>query len=224
MQRSKIQKTISYQQLSIKELISIDIDQVPDYLRQTNHSFDKCIYSMRPNLPKTCLEPFKQVAILMHKTLLIDKLKRLWTLYRKSGMGQLKIPEQLQQCHLQIWSKHIRARVKHIHDESSIEINNDDDYNTQCQLFADECLKKLSDKFYECHHYLQLDTVHLFDYTFNMEQTIQKFIQRNFLSQSLQYDCQIETVEYHYIDTLIKRQYANEHPTDKQVIRVIKWE
>lgn len=220
LHKSNNQKLIYYEQLTIQELIGTDIDQVPDYLCEANDSFEKLIYSMRSNLPKKHLEQFRYVAILMHKIFLLEKLINLWTLYQKCGLGQLKISIQYQPSNLQIWLENIFARLKHIHGSLN-RINMNGSQHTECQLFVDECLKKLSDKFSDYHYQLQMNTVRLEDFTFSMEHTIEKFIQYHFKYQSLQYDCLIETVQYQYIDALLKQHYANEHPSERHVTMTI---
>ncbi|CAF5053288.1 unnamed protein product, partial [Rotaria socialis] len=69
----------------------------------------------------------------------------------------------------------------------------------------------------EYRHQLRFQTCHVTDYSLAMEFTIEKFIQHEFMSQHLEYDCQITLVLYHFIDEILKCHFSNENPNIKQV-------
>lgn len=201
----------SYIELNLQELIGIDIDQVPDCLCRNSHSFEKLIAHIRPKTNKNDVEQLRHIVILMYRLLLLEKLQCLWRTYRKSGLGELlDVPQHIQQAGMKIWPNEIRTRIKNFQIDLSFADNH-------CQLFVDHCLKELDNKNRDYSQQLRYQTTHLLDYTSSMEETFQNFVQQGFFSQSLDYDCQIELVQYHYIDAVLKQQYLNENPNENQV-------
>lgn len=203
--------------LTLLELIGIDVDQVPPYLCQIDGCFDKLMHFMQPNISKQDLEEFRYVATVMHKILLVEKLTNLCKWYRKSSFVPLDIAKRFQQLQPNIRSNYICAHVRHIH-EPFIRINVGESEN-RCQAFIDKCLEKLSEKSKEYYDQLQSHTFRLTDHAYDVKQTIQKFIKQQFKSQSLEYDCNIESVQYQYIGAILQQQFADELPNERHVKR-----
>ncbi|CAF4652768.1 unnamed protein product, partial [Rotaria sp. Silwood1] len=201
--------TVSYSELNLRQLIGFDIDKVPQYLNHTNDSFQKIIHSIRPTMTVNRLEELRHIAILMYKLFLLEKLELLWTMYRRSGTGNLELSTPIEQMNRNIWPKEVRTRIELIHNKH---ISNNNLYLT----FVEQCLGKLYEKNEECQRQLRYRTGHLVDYTWAMEETIKKFVQQGFMYQSVEYACQIALVQYNYREAMAKQQFLHENPNQNQ--------
>ncbi|CAF3411399.1 unnamed protein product [Rotaria socialis] len=208
---SKQRKIIPYTELDLQQLIGVNINQVPPYLCSSNESFKETIHDIRPKISQNHLEELRHVAILMYKMLLLEKLQTLWITYRKSGMSELQQPPSTKHVGLKIWPFEIRSRIKYIENAN---INDDE----KCHLFVDHCQKKLNDQNEIYRNQLRYRTSHIMDYTSAMELTIENLVQQRFGYQSIEYDCQISLVQYHYTDAVLKRQYLIENPNENQIL------
>ncbi|CAF1623635.1 unnamed protein product [Rotaria sp. Silwood1] len=206
--------TVSYSELNLRQLIGLDIDKVPQYLNHTNDSFHKIIHSIRPTMTVNRLEELRHIAILMYKLFLLEKLELLWTMYRRSGTGNLELSTPIEQMNRNIWPKEVRTRIELIHNKY---ISNNDLYLT----FVEHCLGKLYEKNEECQRQLRYRTGHLVDYTWAMEETIKKFVQQGFMYQSVEYACQIALVQYNYREAMAKQQFLHENPNQNQVSYIV---
>ncbi|CAF4782263.1 unnamed protein product [Rotaria sp. Silwood1] len=206
--------TVSYSELNLRQLIGFDIDKVPQYLNHTNDSFQKIIHSIRPTMTVNRLEELRHIAILMYKLFLLEKLELLWTMYRRSGTGNLELSTPIEQMNRNIWPKEVRTRIELIHNKH---ISNNNLYLT----FVEQCLGKLYEKNEECQRQLRYRTGHLVDYTWAMEETIKKFVQQGFMYQSVEYACQIALVQYNYREAMAKRQFLHENPNQNQVSYIV---
>jgi hypothetical protein len=207
---SKSRKIISYTELNLKQLIGIDINQVPTYLSTSNETFKHKIHAIRPKINQNHLEELRHVAILMYRMLFVEKLQSLWTMYRKSGNGELQQPRSTKEISMKIWPCAIRSRINTI-------VNVNMSVDEKCQLFVDHCRTKLNDQYEVYRNQLRYRTTHIIDYTSAMELTIQNLVQQGFMYQRIEYDCEIALVQYHYIDGILKRQYLTENPNEYQV-------
>ncbi|CAF4336398.1 unnamed protein product [Rotaria magnacalcarata] len=207
---SKQRKIIPYIELDLKQLIGVNINQVPSYLCSSNESFKETIHDIRPKIGQNHLEELRHVAILMYKMLLIEKLQILWITYRKSGMGELQQSRSTKDVGLKIWPFEICSRIKHVENAN---ITDDE----KCHLFVDHCQKKLNDQNEIYRNQLRYRTSHIVDYTSPMELTIENFVKQGFMYQRIEYDCQIALVQYHYTDAVLKRQYLIENPNENQI-------
>ena len=207
---SKQSKIIPHTELNLEQLIGVNINQVPPYLCCSNESFKEAIYSIRPKVSLHHLEELRHVAILMYKILLLEKLQNLWTIYRRSGMGELSQPRSAKEVALKIWPFEIRSRIKHVENAN---ITDDE----KCHLFVDHCQTKLSDQNQLYRNQLRYRTSHIMDYTSAMELTVENFVKQRFMYQRIEYDCRIALVQYHYTDAVLKCQYLIENPNENQV-------
>ncbi|CAF4845295.1 unnamed protein product [Rotaria socialis] len=207
---SKQRKIIPYTELDLQQLIGVNIHQVPPYLCSSNESFKETIHDIRPKISQNHLEELRHVAILMYKMLLIEKLQTLWITYRKSGMGEFQQTRSTNEVSLKIWPFEICSRIKYIENANT-------SADEKCQLFVDHCQKKLNDQNEIYRNQLRYRTSHIMDYTSAMELTIENFVKQRFRYQSIEYDCQISLVQYHYTDAVLKRQYLIEHPNENQI-------
>jgi hypothetical protein len=66
-------------------------------------------------------------------------------------------------------------------------------------------------------HELRLNTCSLSDYTPEIEQIIEKFVEHGLIYLRLEIDCQITLNQYYYIDEILQRQYLTQNPTDIEV-------
>ncbi|CAF1164057.1 unnamed protein product [Rotaria sordida] len=168
------------------------------------------IHSIRPTITSNHLEELRSIAILMYKIFLLEKLYSLWTIYRKLGKGELELLQRTKPLTMNIWPFEVHLRLKHIQQTN---IYDGDTY----RMFVDHCLKKLNEKIEECRSQLRYRTSHMIDDTLNIKETIEKFVQQGFMYRCLEYDCQIELIQYYYTDRILKRQYLSENTNEKQI-------
>lgn len=210
LKNNNMNQILCYQKLDFHQLIGIHIEEIPHYLRADSESFQKFILSFLSKTIEKHSEDLRQIAIVMHKILLLEKVDNLWLIYRKSGMGIIKLPKHFMHLRRKIWPFNVRVLVQQILNTA------DPDHNTY-QLFVDYCLERLQNKSEACFNELNNRINSLANSIPNMESIIETFVRRHFIDESLEYDCQIALVQYHYIDELIKYYYLASNPDEKQV-------
>ncbi|CAF2087086.1 unnamed protein product [Rotaria magnacalcarata] len=207
--RKKVTKTFRYTEVDLHELIGIDIDKIPHYLSNDNKLLEDKMRAIQPTMNEKHLEELRQIAILMYKISLLERITSLWTMFRRVGMGTLALPSDIKQLNIKIWPFAVHTRIRHVENTHAYD-------DETCQMFIDHCLQKLNEKNDEYRHQLRFRTCHVTDYSVAMEFTIEKFIQHEFMSQHIEYHCQITLVLYHFIDEILKRHFSNENPNIKQ--------
>jgi len=86
------------------------MDSIPDYLSKTNVSFEKKIQSIVPatiNVIK-----LKKIARLLYKILLLELVKSLWIVYRKSITGDLPFNLSINALNKKVCPKEIQSAIK----------------------------------------------------------------------------------------------------------------
>jgi hypothetical protein len=200
---------------NVSKLIKIDLlDEIPNYLSKTNQSFQTKIYSIQPTTNN--VEKLRSIAILMHQIICTDMIHSLWEIYRKSGIGELDITLTVDELDKKIWPKQILSFIEQykLKDTTTTTTINDDHI---CLRLVNDYLRKLKEKHEAYRQELRLQTSCLSDYTANMEECIQKFIEEELSCLRIEIDCQIALVKYSYMDRILQQQYLMQKPTDIQV-------
>lgn len=214
-------RSILYTELSLTQLLGINIEEVPFYLLSTSESFRKLMQSIESSLDtKDHIEEIRQIGIVMFQIFLLEKLYSLWITYRRSGFGILILPGHIKRLRKKIWPLQVRSRIQHLKTMANFHSNNNDaDHEDHsCRILVDHCLKKLDEKSEEYHGILEDRIKHLTESSASsIVCIIETFVRQRFMNQRLKYDCEIELVQYEYIDELLKYYYLNENPNEKQV-------
>ena len=201
----------------LSKILRIDFNDIPYYLSKQNQSFQTKIYSILPETKN--LEKFRCIAISMYKIFAIEIFDKLWKIYQQLTMGQLQIPslpiQITNEIHPKICPKEILSLVKQ-HYGNQYPKTKEEEENLCLKLIHD-CLCLLHEKSEEYRRELRSYACPLSDYTPEMEQTIENFVQQGLIYLRSEIDCQIALFQYYYIDEILKRQYLSQHPNDPQV-------
>ena len=144
-------------------------------------------------------------------------IRSLWEVYRKSGVGELETHLTTNVIDRRIWPKEILSFVKDEKVGETTVRNKEDDV---CLNFVNDYIRQLNDQSDEYRRELRLKTSAVSDYTPNLEDTIENFVQQGLVCLRLEIDCQIAMIHHHYIDELLQRQCLVQNPTDRQVTYV----
>ncbi|CAF4683046.1 unnamed protein product, partial [Rotaria sp. Silwood2] len=94
------------------EITEDQVENIPYYLTKESKSFQQ----ITTDLSSTeLIEELRQVAILIHELLMIDFHKSLWTIYLKSGTGQLQLNQMDHHHHPiqpHLWPLEVQKRMR----------------------------------------------------------------------------------------------------------------
>ena len=201
----------------ISKILRIDFNDIPYYLSTANESFQTKVYSV---LPKTQnLKKIRSIAILMYKILVIEIFVQLWKVYQQLNIGQLQIIalpiQMINGICPKICPKEILSLVKEQYKNEYPKTKEEEE--KLCFKLINDCLCLLHDKSEEYRHELRSYGCSLSDYTPEIEQTIENFVQQGLIYLRSEIDCQIALFQYYYVDEILQRQYLSQNPTDPQV-------
>ena len=173
-------------------------------------------------LPKTKnLEMYRSISMLMYKLLCIEIFTEFWKVYQQLTMGQLQttttsfVPIQItDEMDTKIYPKEILSFIKeHYNNEN----NQHEEEKDICLNLIQNCLSLLKEKNDEYRRELHLTTCSLSDYTSELEQMIENYVEQGLIYLRLEMNCHITLIRHYYIDEILRRQYLMQSPTDAQV-------
>ncbi|CAF5220665.1 unnamed protein product [Rotaria magnacalcarata] len=139
--------------------------------------------------------------------------RRLWTIYLKSGMGQL-INQSKIQCNYPVDVKIWPEEVKNI--LSSREINKRNEHKI-CSQFVKCCLRKFNDQLEQYHMKWHKETDHFHGYTYQILQLFENYMKQYLRPLCLKIEHKIEVLHYDYHIQAIKHEYNRHNPNEYQV-------
>jgi hypothetical protein len=159
------------------------------------------------------LEDFRQMAIFIHHTKYNQVLYSLWTVYLKSGLGELKSQYHSQNSlHPQIWPMPVKSMVK-INIRSGIEEHD------ACLAYVEHCLVELEKSIKQSQSNLNDQINHLCDYSsFSIiQQAIKNFVEDQLTHLHKKIELKIQLVHYDYEERILELQYLQHNPIEAQV-------
>ena len=194
----------------LAKLVGIGFEEILHDLPMPNHSFDQKILSMLPET--THLEEFQSIAILMHRIVVLNMKRSLWTVYEKLNRGEHEIiTSETKQLGIKIWPPKIELFVRRAEMKET-----DNQHDLRLHLM-NTGLCRLEQKSEQYRHELRLKTTCVPDYAQTVECFIGEFIEQELQFQRIEFDCQSALVPYHYTDRLLKHQYLLQNPNENQV-------
>ena len=202
------------------------IENIPDYLTKRNKSFQQIISQTLSQTTTTKLndnnhkkEDLRKIAILMYKIIFIPMYQRLWTVYLKSGIGQLIIPSKTKLPYsttVSIWPKEIKSMLP---VSTNIDKTNENE----------SCLKLVNDRLHELDHQLKHYQIE-FNMKINRFQgylptirtSIETYIEENLHSLCMKIDHKIELIHFDYHIQALKIEYLRQNPNAFQVCLIDK--
>ncbi|CAF4231825.1 unnamed protein product [Rotaria magnacalcarata] len=210
------------QSLTMKN-IQEEIKKIPHYLTLENKSFQRIIDQALSVIISTKTrnnqrEKLQDIALLVYKMKLILMYHRLWTIYLKSGMGQL-INQSKIQCNypvdVKIWPEEVKNML------SSREINKKNEHKICSQLV--EChLRKFNDQLEQYHMEWHKKTDHFHGYTYQILQLFENYIKQYLYPLCLKIAHKIEVLHYNYHIQAIKHEYNTRHNPNEYQKNIMK--
>ncbi|CAF2081072.1 unnamed protein product [Rotaria magnacalcarata] len=204
-------------QSSTMKNIQEEIKKIPQYLTLENKSFQividqalSMIITMKTRNNQR--KKLQDIALLVYKMKLILMYRRLWTIYLKSGMGQL-INQSKIQCNYPVDVKIWPEEVKNI--LSSREINKRNEHKI-CSQFVKCCLRKFNDQLEQYHMKWHKETDHFHGYTYQILQLFENYMKQYLRPLCLKIEHKIEVLHYDYHIQAIKHEYNRHNPNEYQ--------
>ncbi|CAM4935442.1 unnamed protein product [Rotaria socialis] len=204
-------------QSSTMKNIQEEIKKIPQYLTLENKSFQividqalSMIITMKTRNNQR--KKLQDIALLVHKMKLILMYRRLWTIYLKSGMGQL-INQSKIQCNYPVDVKIWPEEVKNI--LSSREINKKNEHKI-CSQFVKCYLRKFNDQLEQYHMKWHKETDHFHGYTYQILQLFENYMKQYLRPLCLKIEHKIEVLHYDYHIQAIKHEYNRHNPNEYQ--------
>ncbi|CAF1237188.1 unnamed protein product [Rotaria sp. Silwood1] len=180
-----------------------DVENVPYYLSKESESFQEITGNLSSN---ELIEELRQMAIVIHQIFIIDLEKSLWTIYLKSGTGQLPVNlmDNDNLTHPHLWPIQVQKLIR--------EQSSDNTDTATCLTYVTQHLDELDDKMkqYQTKYNMKKNR-HL-----NYLPTIQTFVHQQLESARLATEQQIAIVHYNYNDHVFELTFLAYNPTQQQ--------
>jgi len=205
--------TITNEKNSIMEEIRVEIEKIPTYLTKRNTSFKEMIHqalSMLTIVTKNNhqMEELRKIAISIYQIMVIQTYHLLWTVYLKSGTGQLIMPSKTEPSYsttVPIWPKEIKTLLK-VTNENEMYLN-----------FVHNQLHQLEQRLKQSQTELNLRAHHFQGYTLTIQKMINTYIEQHLQPFLLTIDHQIELIHYDYHIEALKFEYFRHKTNEYQV-------
>ncbi|CAF4811077.1 unnamed protein product [Rotaria sp. Silwood1] len=189
-----------------EHLISVhedDAENIPYYLSKESESFQKMTGNLSSN---ELVEKLRQMAIVIHELFMIDLQKSLWTIYLKSGTGQLQLNQMDhdQLSHPHLWPIEVQKLMR----QQSLDSTD----MAACLTYVTQHLDELDDKMKQCQTKYNMMKNQYFNYV----PKIQTFVHQQLESARLATEQQIAIVHYNYNDHLFELKFMAYNPTPQQ--------
>ena len=158
------------------------------------------------------LEDFRQIAICIHHIKYNEILYSLWTVYLKSGLGEL-LPQHPPQNALNpsVWPIPIKSRVTNNIRQGINEHN-------VCLVYVQNRLLELEKGIQQSQINLQDQVKRLPDYSSStIAQAIEKFVENKLSNLREKIQHKIQLFHYDYKERILEEQYLQHNPTEAQV-------
>ena len=164
---------------------------------------------IEPSTSSIQIETLGQITILLYQLKMIDLEKSLWTIYFKSGIGQVK-PNQ---STLKIWPTCVKSMIQSLKGMTTISDN-------ICFEFVIEQQSDLNEKHQQIQQELSQKKKQFHGYTNRIEEILETFIEQHLQSLRLQYGYKIKLVELQYSEFVLEDEFLQQNPTEQQVNKI----
>ncbi len=191
----------------------------PDYLAKNDKSFENMLNSVLCTTATTTvtlnrLEDFRQMATFIHYIKYNEILYSLWTVYLKSGLGELKAAQHPRNpLNPQVWPMSVKSMVK-TNIRSGVKEH-------------DACLAYVKNRLVELEKDIKQSQSNLHDQINRLStnsssiirHAIQTFIDKKLIKLRKTIEHKIQLVHYDYDERILELQYLQHNPTEAQVSR-----
>ena len=195
--------------------IKVEIEKTPNYLTKRNKSFEQMVHQVLSTVPIATssvtksnnpdkIEELRQISILIYKMRVIEIYHRLWTVYLKSGLGQLIIHNEQSVAYstnVPIWSKEIKTFVRTM--KTYMTANE----NEICLNFVHHHLHELANQLKTCQMQWNHQTAQFQGYTLTMQKMMETYIEQNLEWLRMEIEHIIEVIYYDYHIRALKLEY-----------------
>ena len=193
-------------------------ENIPYYLSKRSKSFKAIINQALSNTTiirtNEMMEQLRQIGILIYKIIFRRTHHSLWLTYFKSGTGQLIIQAKEQfnySTNLPIWPKEINTLVQ---KPTHINKKNENEFYMN---FVNNHLRILDNQLKENECELNKRITGIPDYSLQIQQLIETYIEQNLSSLRMETEHQIQLIHYDYHIQALKLEYYRHDPNVYQV-------
>ena len=201
-----------------EETCTYEEKNIPQFLFKQHPAFQQLVKhiwkSFRAQMiPSNDVDSLYEIAILLHKIMVIQADQSLWTIYLQSGRGELSSQMaiiSLPVFNCCIWPKELKAMLKIKNDDKAEE-------NRLYHNFVTRHLSKLDNQLKECQQKLLVTTNNYPNYSFTIQHCLMNYIEEHMKSFRAYIQHQIELVHYDYYIRALKIKYMQVNPSKYQV-------
>ena len=197
--------------------IFIDVNKLPEYVTKRNESFrqirHQALSTMAIVATNENMESLRKIAIIIYKIMLIQMYHALWTIYSKSGHGQLihQTAEQgIYAVNLPIWPKEIKQMTKLAKIKGT-------DQGEVCTQVVQNTLNELNHQLKQYKAELDMKANTITNYSLIIQKMLEAYIEQHLRSFRMHIEHQIELVYHDYHIQALQLEYERHHPNAVQV-------
>jgi len=191
----------------------VEKETMPYYLLAKNNLFDPMI---QQTMDRTCtldMEEIRDIAFCMHYKATYETLYHLWSLYLRSGTGQLKENNETtyskERCY---WSKHVQALLCTTHPTTQ------EDQQEAYELLVNQRMQHYSDNVDYYEKEVNDKEYTMIGLTSTIKRTVETCVkQYGMTALRMKCDFAIALLYYDYDDHLLQVEYEQAKPTEDQV-------
>ncbi|CAF1586319.1 unnamed protein product, partial [Adineta steineri] len=189
--------------------MKIEIEKIPNFLTKHDNSFKQMLYQAQLLIKSTNtataidIKQLREIAIIIYKIMIIQTYHVLWTVYLKSGRGELIISSET----VPIWPKDIISFLK---------VNNTTNSHEIYLNFVNQHLHALDSQLNICKTELNTKVNNICGYSIMVQKIIETYIEKHIQSFRSKTEHQIELIHYDYHIRKLKLEYIQHNSNQYQ--------
>lgn len=210
---------------SVMNDIKAQVETIPSYLGKENKLLLDFIHQISSSMPivgqksknetEIRTKELRKMMILIHKIMMIQTFQFLWTIYLKSGTGQLIIASKDQQSSVypmtvSLWPKELRTILPCVILQ---DINENEFYSN----FVNHQLHELHSYLKQYQSELNIEANQFHGYTLTVQKRIETYLEQHLSSFRLAIEHQVELIHYDCQIRALKEAYLRQKPSDYHV-------
>ncbi|CAF4131232.1 unnamed protein product, partial [Adineta steineri] len=187
-----------------------EIEKIPNFLTKHDNSFKQMLYQAQLLIKSTNttttidIKQLREIAIIIYKIMIIQTYHVLWTVYLKSGRGELIISSET----VRIWPKEITSLLK---------VNNTTNSHEIYLNFVNQHLHALDHQLNICKTELNTKANNICGYSLMVQKIIETYVEKHIQSFRSKTEHQIELIHYDYHIRKLKLEYIRFNPNQYQI-------
>ncbi|CAF4640625.1 unnamed protein product [Rotaria socialis] len=207
--------------IAITAMSSTETKEIPIYLSIDNKSFIRMAQTITKTASSININNIQQLALFMHRAVNVRIDREIMKAYLHSVMGTLKQSEShLIEVDRRVWPIYVQSLMLTQHKATTTTAcaSVTEDQQADCEKHLHQRLIEMNEKIQ--YHIKQFNEKknNLIDFTSNIEQTIQSFVQKHGVKPlEMKRNLKIVMINYDYDSEILRRQCLQEKPNEYQI-------